>query len=176
MSQEYTIDWASPASDPWDNGHGSTNVTYTIKLASDQAKRNVRVNQRPETPAPFVGQQLYGDVVQKEGKNGPYFKFEKKQRPDAPSSGGQRQNNSSKGKDESYKADRSKLRMEAMRSAINQAREALPGSIATEGIHGLDALITHFYSLMVGAMLDDSDEKVMESDKRLDQLAQGSQL
>jgi hypothetical protein len=174
MRSDFTVDWASPASDPYDTP-GGKNVAYTIKLKEDGQNRNVMLAQKPETPAPFTGQTLFGEIISKDKRNGQgsYWKFQKAQREGG---GGQRQNNSSKGKDEAYKADPAKQRAEAMRSAIHAAVTAVPNGIDVEHPRGLDPLITHFYGLIVGAMLDDSDEKVAESDRRLDQLAQGSQL
>lgn len=81
MPSDFTVDWASPASDPYDTP-GGKNVAYTIKLKEDGQNRNVMLAQKPDTPAPFPGQSLFGEVISKEKRNGQgtYWKFQKAQR------------------------------------------------------------------------------------------------
>ena len=62
----------------WTGGHG-TFIAYDLEL---EGGKRVEMNQKPETPAPTVGQIIYGDLVEQGGR----FKLKKAQRQDGATS------------------------------------------------------------------------------------------
>lgn len=83
MAAEHTIDWVGQQTKEWSNNHGSF-LDYTVALAGEEG--TVKLTQKPDTPAPSVGQQLYGQIETKhfDGHDGPFEvrKFRKEKRED----------------------------------------------------------------------------------------------
>lgn len=68
MSQYYTITWVGERTREWTGQYGQ-NIDYSVALAEYDptehggSRKTVTLTQKPETPAPQVGQKVYGGIV-----------------------------------------------------------------------------------------------------------------
>lgn len=86
MSREFQVEWVGENTRQWRGKHGEF-VDYRVALAGYDAAKTVVLTQKPDTPAPEVGQSIYGGIVvdTPTGKDGETFevhKLKKEQRPD----------------------------------------------------------------------------------------------
>lgn len=90
MSQNYTIehvftdDNGGPVVKEWSSGFGKL---YQYKVKFSEFHENVNLNKKPDSPAPEVGDEVYGDITTREwtspdGETIEFYNFKSQQRPD----------------------------------------------------------------------------------------------
>lgn len=87
MSQDWRIEWVGDKTNQWQSRHGQM-IDYYIGVGGWEG--SMKLTQKPETPAPQVGQTLYGavqvEVITPKDGGEPFevAKFKKERRPDGP--------------------------------------------------------------------------------------------
>jgi len=133
MAQEYKVAKVSPTTKEWESKYGKF-ITYYV-LLEGEGQEPVEMNKKPDSPAPKVGDTLYGTLTA--SQFGQKFKTEKRPEPSKPAW---------------QPKDDKEIRAQAMlKSAVEYGGQIgwiLDPNEQNNQLEALDALTKHLYALV----------------------------